>query len=138
MFRPAFTPAAVLTHDRELLAGRRTALRMLALAELVGDRTLVAFPLRDGRGIPFDLVLADEGLHFPAARWSDVRQRLGAGRPEPHWTRPAAPAAKRRKDARAEATRHALVVPVDPPRTDLERLRRGELDLGYLRVRLTD
>ncbi|WP_432972814.1 hypothetical protein [Dactylosporangium sp. CA-233914] len=139
MLRPARPLcAAVLTRAGELHVTRRTALRMLALAELTGERTLVAFPLRDERGIPVDLVLADEGLRFPAGRWSDVRQRLGPGRPERHHARPpAAEAPKRRGDLRPERTGHALLIPLDAGRTTLDRLRRCELDLGYLRVRIT-
>ena len=113
---------------------RRDALRMLALAELARDRTLVAFPLRDERGIPFDLVLAAEALQFPAARWSDARARLGPGRLERHAARPAPPAAPSRSRRGADMARHALVLPV----TDLARVRGGELDLGYLRVVLLD
>jgi hypothetical protein len=112
---------------------RRDALRMLALAELVAGRTLVAFPLRDERGIPYDLVLAPEELRFPAARWSDVRQRLGPGRIERH-ARPAAAGAPSRSKRRAEATRHALLVPMDAQGADLARARRG--DSGVLRVAL--
>ncbi|MER7007086.1 hypothetical protein ABT297_29165 [Dactylosporangium sp. NPDC000555] len=140
MLRPARPlRGAVLTRAQELVVTRRDGLRMLGLAELVGDRTLVAFPLRDEKGIPYDLVLADESLRFPAARWSDVRQRLGSGRPEPHGARtPSGPPPKRRPEVRPESTRHALLIPVDAYRTDLDRLRQGELDLGYLRIRLTD
>ncbi|MGI5242768.1 hypothetical protein [Dactylosporangium sp. CA-139066] len=128
---------AVLIRDRELCVSRREGLRMLALAELAAERTIVVFPVRDERGIPRDLVLADESLKFPAARWSDVRARLGAGRRERHVKRePAGPPPKRRSPARPEAARNALLIPVDAHRTDVERLRRGELDLGYLRVAL--
>ncbi|GAA4262548.1 hypothetical protein GCM10022255_099640 [Dactylosporangium darangshiense] len=139
VLRPARPPrGAVLTRDRRLRVARREGLRMLAIAELVGERTLVAFPLRDERGIPFDLVLADESLKFPAARWSDVRQRLGAGRAELHVRREPAgsPPSRRRADVKPDETRHALIIPVDAHRTDLARLRRGELDLGYLRIEL--
>ncbi|WP_433045082.1 hypothetical protein [Dactylosporangium sp. CS-033363] len=100
----------VVTRTGELRTTRRDALRMHALAPLATERTLVAFPLRDERGIPFDLVLADEALKFPVERWSDVRARLGAGRIELHAahgirTTPAKP--------RLEAGRHALLV-TDP------------------------
>jgi hypothetical protein len=137
VLRPARPPrGAVLTRDGELRVTRREGLRMLAFAELVGERTLVAFGVRDERGIPVDLVLADEALRFPAARWSDVRARLGAGHRERHARRAAGPLSKRRPPVRPEAARHALLIPVDAPRTDLARLRRGELDLGYLRISL--
>ncbi|WP_433076208.1 hypothetical protein ACQP1P_31120 [Dactylosporangium sp. CA-052675] len=103
---------------------------MLALASLAGDRTLVAFPLRDERGLPFDLVLSR--LPFPVSRWSDVRARLGPGRltllaPAPQ---PAASGSR----PRLESTRHALLAPL----ADLPRVRAGELDLGYFRIVLTD
>nr|BFE56791.1 hypothetical protein GCM10020063_013170 [Dactylosporangium thailandense] len=121
---------AVVTRAGELRAPRRDALRMLALASLAGDRTLIAFPLRDERGLPFDLVLSS--LPFPVARWSDVRARLGPGRvtllaPAPA---PAAPGSK----PRLESTRHALLAPL----ADLPRVRAGELDLGYFRIVLSD
>jgi hypothetical protein len=139
VLRPASPLRAVLTREQELIVARRDGLRMLALARLVGDRTLVAFPLRDASGIPFDLVLADETLRFPAARWSDVRQRLGAGRLERHAPHLPGPATTRRRpEVRPEATRHAVLVPVDAQRTDLNRLSNGESDLGYLRVRILD
>ncbi|WP_432825265.1 hypothetical protein [Dactylosporangium sp. CA-092794] len=140
VLRPAYPlTGAVLTRAGELRVPRRTALRMLALAELAGDRTLVAFPLRDPAGIPYDLVLADESLRFPAERWSDIRQRLGAGHPERHLPQAlaAGPPPRRAPQPRPAATRHALIVPLDAHRTDLARLRRGELDLGHLRVSLT-
>ncbi|MFI5910474.1 hypothetical protein [Dactylosporangium sp. NPDC051541] len=126
----------MLTSSGELRVARRDALRMLALAELLTDRTLIAYPLRDERGIPCELVLALDTLRFPAARWSDVRERLGPGRV----TRcavaaPAATAAG--KPRRPEWARRALFVPVDAQWTDLRRLRQADLDLGYLRVVLT-
>ncbi|GAA3452761.1 hypothetical protein [Dactylosporangium matsuzakiense] len=136
MLRPARPLPGVLTSSGELRVTRRAALRMLALAGLLADRTLVAFPLRDERGLPCDLVLALDTLRFPAARWSDVRSRLGAGRIA--LCAEGAPAAESAgKPRRPESAGRALLVSVDAQWSDLTRLRRGELDLGHLRVILT-
>ncbi|WP_433617353.1 hypothetical protein ACQP2P_17665 [Dactylosporangium sp. CA-139114] len=113
---------AVVTPDGELRASRRDALRMLALASLAADRTLAALPLRDERGLPFDLVL--NSLPFPVSRWSDVRARLGPGR-----LTLLAPAPQRTASGskpRLESTRHALLAPL----ADVPRVRAGELDLA--------
>lgn len=132
--RPLRTAVLHAGSPPTLRTTRRDALRMLALAELVSDRTLVAFPLRDERGIPFDLVLAEEALRFPASRWSDVRARLGPGRLERHAARAAVPPPSSRPKRAADTARHALLLPVSA----VARMRGGELDLGYFRVVLLD
>jgi hypothetical protein len=107
------------TRGLHLHITRRDGARLLRLASLVASRTLAAFPLRDAQGRPHDLVLVDEALQFPPDRWSDVRQRLGAGRLDrltPHPDAAAPPQDRRRSptDPQVVVSRTATLLYATP------------------------